>query len=64
MTVGLEPPTVSAARAAAPLAWLARDDVNQVADMLRDEALMGLVILHPDGLWRLPEEYLPEAGQA
>ncbi|MGW1092472.1 hypothetical protein ACWD4L_41140 [Streptomyces sp. NPDC002596] len=43
---------------------MARDDVNQVADMLRDEALMGLVILHPDGLWRLPEEYLPEARQA
>ncbi|MFI8792609.1 hypothetical protein [Streptomyces sp. NPDC055105] len=35
------------------------DDVEQVADMIREEAEMGLVVLHPDGLWRLPGEYLP-----
>ena len=40
------------------------DATSEVADMLRDEAQMGLVVLHPDGLWRLPEEYLPEAVQA
>lgn len=40
------------------------DTLSEVADMLRDDAEMGLVLLHTDGLWRLPEEYLPEAGQA
>lgn len=40
------------------------DNVDQVADMLREEVLMGLFILHPDGLWRIPEEYLPKVGQA
>jgi hypothetical protein len=43
---------------AAPL-----EDLDQVKDMLRDELDMGLVFLHPDGSWRLPEEYLPKAGQ-
>jgi hypothetical protein len=40
------------------------DDVDAVADMIRDEVSMGLVILHPDGLWRMPADYLPKVGQA
>lgn len=40
------------------------DNDSAVADMIRDEVLMGLVFLHPDGLWRMPSDYLPKAGQA
>jgi hypothetical protein len=42
--------------------WL--DTTDQVADMLRSEIEMDLVLLHPDGLWRMPEEYLSKAEQA
>ncbi|MFF7476592.1 hypothetical protein [Streptomyces sp. NPDC008092] len=38
--------------------------IDDLTDMLRDEILMGLLILHPDDLWRMPEDYLPRAGQA
>jgi hypothetical protein len=40
------------------------EDLNELAGMLNEEMLMANVFLAPDGLWRFPEEYLPEARQA
>jgi len=37
------------------------DTTEDVLSMLRNEVEMDLVLLHPDGLWRMPEEYLSVA---
>ena len=40
------------------------EDLDELIGMLEDDVRMRQIFLASDGLWRLPEMYLPKAGQA